>query len=116
MSLHNGIGNQLDFIRCPICCENFVSRDSVSFGPCGHVYHSSCIRKWLDKHNTCCYCREEIVKSRLRTKCDEETCENIEMGGEKEEGELYFCVVHGLLAKGDKEGVHKCKCYVEESA
>ena len=59
---------------CPICLEYFrieqsnvyVLHDGSCNGSrdnpvkCGHKYHFECIRKWMDKKNTCPLCRSDI--------------------------------------------------------
>ena len=46
---------------CVICCETYQIRDKVLQIPsCGHVFHESCALVWLNKHNTCPYCRNEL--------------------------------------------------------
>lgn len=69
---------------CPICFDDFVQNDSVSFGFCRHVFHTECLMKWLEKHNSCCYCREIIVTfddAHQRLNSDD----------------FQFCAIHGLI-------------------
>ncbi len=50
---------------CVICLENFENNDKISFakggcnhgGRCKHIFHSTCLRVWLKKHNSCPMCR-----------------------------------------------------------
>lgn len=30
---------------------------------CGHVFGNLCLRRWLEKHNTCCLCRQKLFES-----------------------------------------------------
>lgn len=32
---------------CTVCTEAFMSSDTVRVLPCGHIYHHSCIDRWL---------------------------------------------------------------------
>jgi hypothetical protein len=46
---------------CVICRETFQSSQSVVQLPiCGHVFHDACALVWLEKQNTCPYCRLEL--------------------------------------------------------
>ncbi|XP_035789159.1 E3 ubiquitin-protein ligase synoviolin A-like [Anopheles albimanus] len=40
---------------CPICWELLLS--DICFTCCGHLYHSSCLTRWLKCSNTCPQCR-----------------------------------------------------------
>lgn len=45
---------------CPIC-YNPLSDGILNGCPvCKNVVHKKCIKKWLDKHDTCVYCRSDI--------------------------------------------------------
>jgi hypothetical protein len=47
---------------CPVCLEPFADDDGVRVIPaCGHLYHTPCIDRWLDEHNTCPVCRCAVV-------------------------------------------------------
>jgi len=49
---------------CPVCQENFCGADEVYELGCTHVFHSTCLRKWLDEANgTCPVCRAAIQSS-----------------------------------------------------
>ena len=46
---------------CSTCLESFTSRSEISSTPCGHVFHTKCIKKWLNPfngHNNCSQCRK----------------------------------------------------------
>ena len=52
--------------RCCICMELFKSREYVSVLNCGHVFHFTCLRRWLCKyknHTKCVLCKREIAVS-----------------------------------------------------
>ena len=36
---------------------------SVSATPCGHVFHTSCVAKWIDQHRHCPTCRQPVLSS-----------------------------------------------------
>ncbi|MBA0799525.1 hypothetical protein Gohar_010037 [Gossypium harknessii] len=42
---------------CCICLEEFEVDEEGREMPCKHVFHSSCIEKWLEIHGTCPICR-----------------------------------------------------------
>lgn len=42
--------------RCPICLERMVQ---AIFLDCGHVFHETCIRSWLDESMSCPICRRD---------------------------------------------------------
>ena len=42
---------------CSSCLELFTSRSDISTTPCGHVFHTECIKKWLENgQNNCSQC------------------------------------------------------------
>ena len=43
------------------CSERHTENlDDISVTSCGHCFHFKCITPWLEEHDTCPYCREEI--------------------------------------------------------
>ena len=54
-------------VECPMCLEDFVEGEEVSKLPCGHVFHSTCIEKWLlsttYQQRTCPNCRQTPLVS-----------------------------------------------------
>ena len=46
--------------KCAICLEIFSIGDKVSYLPCPHYFHSSCIKNWLKIKNKCPYCNNII--------------------------------------------------------
>jgi hypothetical protein len=46
---------------CSICWEEFIHEQNVSFvDECFHIYHSSCINKWVTHGNQCPLCKRKI--------------------------------------------------------
>ncbi|CAG4955671.1 unnamed protein product [Parnassius apollo] len=46
---------------CSVCWENFLEGESISRLECEHVFHSACIRPWLQLHATCPICRRSLL-------------------------------------------------------
>lgn len=48
---------------CPICLDEFVQDQDVKIFPCNgqHMYHKTCIDKWLTINTTCPVCRSNIT-------------------------------------------------------
>ena len=47
--------------QCSICFE-LLQGPSISCCYCGHYFHTKCIHKWLQNHETCPYCRSICKK------------------------------------------------------
>ncbi len=46
--------------KCGICLEIFSIGDKVSYLPCFHYFHSSCIKNWIRVKNKCPFCNNTI--------------------------------------------------------
>lgn len=46
--------------ECTICYENFEWHKYAKKLLCGHFYHETCIKCWLEKGKTCPYCRKNV--------------------------------------------------------
>ncbi|CAN7121127.1 unnamed protein product [Brassica rapa subsp. narinosa] len=46
-----------DDIKCSICQEEYVDGDEVGTMPCEHMYHVSCVQRWLRMKNWCPICK-----------------------------------------------------------
>lgn len=54
--------NVLEDACCPICFDDLI--DNIKFCPeCSNPIHDKCIEKWLEKNNTCVYCRSNVWKN-----------------------------------------------------
>ncbi len=48
-------------LSCPVCREDFVvGKTKAASLPCGHKFHSGCIRPWLKRQHVCPMCRLEL--------------------------------------------------------
>ena len=55
---------------CPICFDDDI--DIMRQTKCGHRFCSGCIKLWLDKHDTCPYCRCDLNNNIINIKeCSE---------------------------------------------
>jgi len=48
---------------CSICLMEYDDGESVKSLPCTHRFHSACIDKWLESHNTCPVCKIQVDSS-----------------------------------------------------
>lgn len=55
---HLHVNKTRESILCPICHEEDTLVNYTL--PCKHIYHSHCIKKWLQNHNTCPLCRCKV--------------------------------------------------------
>jgi hypothetical protein len=47
---------------CSICLDPFMKGDMSRKLSCGHLFHSHCISKWVQRANRCPLCQHEIVR------------------------------------------------------
>ena len=45
---------------CPVCLEKLGSHDEVCTLGCGHLFHATCMYKWLETTHTCPCCRQSV--------------------------------------------------------
>jgi hypothetical protein len=47
---------------CVICTDSFqAGQTALRLPGCGHAFHEACAVQWLEHHNTCPYCRRELL-------------------------------------------------------
>ena len=51
---------------CSTCLGSFTSVSDISTIPCGHIFHTNCIEKWLESgSNSCSQCRKEFRRIQI---------------------------------------------------
>ncbi|KAJ6776300.1 RING-H2 FINGER PROTEIN ATL51-LIKE [Salix koriyanagi] len=55
-------GSSADFSSgCVICLDDFQKgEDCCVLSSCKHVFHSGCVKQWLDKNQSCPLCRNSV--------------------------------------------------------
>lgn len=53
--------------NCVICLEDFKDKEHMICLPCIHVFHSECIKSWLNSHNCCPTCKFELTYQNLNS-------------------------------------------------
>ena len=52
---------------CIICLENLISEKqndlTIIILECNHIFHETCLIKWLKDHNNCPLCRIELLSN-----------------------------------------------------
>ena len=43
--------------RCSVCCEDYMSLDTLMELGCGHYYHEECLIGWLKEEKVCPLCK-----------------------------------------------------------
>lgn len=57
-----------DEASCPICLEEFKDKDSQGVMKCQHVYHVTCIKKWLGLKKSCPVCKAPALDDDVKQK------------------------------------------------
>ena len=47
--------------ECVVCLSPFEVGDSITTLPCVHIFHTDCIKSWLESNNSCPICKFEIT-------------------------------------------------------
>jgi hypothetical protein len=68
------LNNQLiptDSLRgcCSICLDEDIKMDSIT-KPCGHAFHNTCIKDWMDIEQSCPNCRTNIITILIESSID----------------------------------------------
>jgi len=51
--------------ECCICSSEFNAMEEISRALCGHVFHSECLGRWLQRSLTCPLCRGQLATNPL---------------------------------------------------
>jgi hypothetical protein len=46
--------------NCPICFDDYIDTSLIIKTECLHCFHEECLKKWINKNNTCPICRSTI--------------------------------------------------------
>ena len=47
-------------LSCAICFASFAKEDPVAQLSCRHIFHTACIRPWLERNMSCPTCRTAV--------------------------------------------------------
>ena len=50
---------------CIVCREDLVNRDCRKL-PCGHIYHTSCLKSWFQRKQSCPLCRFDVLADAIQ--------------------------------------------------
>ncbi|XP_056147487.1 RING finger protein 24-like [Lampris incognitus] len=59
-----GPGKKLSLLgqTCPVCLEEFRTKDELGVCPCSHAFHKKCLLKWLEIRSVCPMCNNPICR------------------------------------------------------
>ena len=46
---------------CSVCLEDFKDGDTIKKLNCNHIFHKDCLQPWLNEHDNCPMCRQNII-------------------------------------------------------
>ena len=49
--------------ECAICCTEVAPETRLKVLPCGHCFHSPCLRRWFQRSRCCPCCRAPLLRS-----------------------------------------------------
>ena len=49
---------------CIICFDDYSENNKCSELYCGHTYHTSCIKKWMNYREICPLCNTKLIKKK----------------------------------------------------
>ena len=58
--------------KCPICLQKYKGADIIKEFPCKHIFHKTCIFKWLKKSNVCPICKHDLTEEINKIEIGEE--------------------------------------------
>lgn len=51
---------------CPICCDAFGNKETISCPNCFNFVHKECMSVWLEQSDKCIYCRNQVWSSYIK--------------------------------------------------
>lgn len=63
-TVQNSDGTSLSL--CIVCLSEYSPGDVLTRLPCGHCYHQSCVTQWLQRHQDCPLCKQNVVELATR--------------------------------------------------
>lgn len=57
---------------CSVCLRRFCDEEDVAELPCGHLYHFTCIIRWLMRQGSCPCCRADVRELDMPTRANQE--------------------------------------------
>ena len=52
--------SKIDNKQCLICLDDYKIEENICYLPCFHLFHSECIKSWVQKSNKCPLCKSVI--------------------------------------------------------
>lgn len=56
-----GAKKTLGQLSCAICLEDYCKKRKLDMLHCKHVFHTDCVRTWLEKKRTCPLCKADVL-------------------------------------------------------
>lgn len=53
---------KLEMPTCSVCISDFEMGKEATVLPCGHTFHSGCIKPWLKSNDKCPVCRKQVTE------------------------------------------------------
>ena len=78
--------------NCPICYEPMKMDESVLQTECQHNFCESCLKEWLEKSNTCPFCRMSLVGNTITINGDPILTQKLNDFVKFTEKKVYVCV------------------------
>lgn len=60
-------------LSCAVCLSDFQLGETLRPLPCGHVFHRSCIDKWLLRNGVCPLCMRDVAQAKATELKDKES-------------------------------------------
>ena len=59
---------ELEAPICCICLTQMEINENVNYLKCQHLFHTTCLGKWIERKNTCPYCRKKVEFAKFKKK------------------------------------------------